>query len=66
MIPSTDIGEGDLHTEIGFDQLRQLTQAVAEASLGVIRTRCRCVLTRIGGLQHLHGVESLLSGAVQD
>jgi hypothetical protein len=36
MVPAADIGESNLHSEIGFDELRQLPQAVTEASLGII------------------------------
>ena len=33
VVPAADVGEGDLHSEVCFDQLRQLLQAVAEAAL---------------------------------
>src|SRR5215469_16875893 len=36
MIPATDVGEGDLHAEVGFDELRELAEAVTEASAGII------------------------------
>src|ERR1700722_3396124 len=34
MVPSTDVGESNLHAEIGLNQLSELAQTVAESSLG--------------------------------
>ena len=33
MVPSADVGEGDLHAEVRLDELRGLAHGVAEASL---------------------------------
>ena len=41
VVPAADVGEGDLHAEIGFDQLRELLEAVAEASAWDSRRRAR-------------------------
>src|SRR5579864_1338396 len=66
MIPSTDVGEGDLHTEIRLDELRQLAQAVAETALGIVGSRSWCVFSGIGRSQHLHSVKRLLASTVED
>src|ERR1051325_9519773 len=39
MVPAADIGERDLHSEIGLNKLRQLPQAVAKTSTRIIRSR---------------------------
>ena len=65
MVPSSDIGERYLNAEIGFDQLRQLAKAVAEASLGIIRARRGRVFAGISGLEHLHRIESFFARSMQ-
>ena len=65
VVPASDIGEGHLHAEIRLDQLRQLLQAVAEVSLGIVRIGRRRVVRGIDGLQRLDRVEGFLAGAVQ-
>src|SRR5262249_20313160 len=37
MIPSADVGERDLHAEVGFDELRELLETFAEASARIVR-----------------------------
>src|ERR1700674_1112656 len=66
MIPAADIGERDPPSEIRLDQLSELLEAVAEASVKIVGAGCRLVLARIGGLQHLYCIEGFLSGAVQN
>ena len=66
VVPASYVGEGYLHSEVRFDQLRQLLQAVAEASLGIICVGRGRVVRGVGGFQHLDRVESFLPGAVQD
>ncbi len=65
MVPAADVGEGDLNSEIRFDQLRELLEAVAEVSAGIVGGRGGLVFRRIGRSQHLYRVESFLTGAVQ-
>ena len=65
MIPAADVGKGDPHAEVCLNQLRELAQAVTEASSGIICSRRRLVFARIGRLQHLHGFERFFPGSVQ-
>ena len=65
MVPAADIGKRHLHAEIRFDQLRELAQAVAEASLGIVGAGRGLVLRRVRGLQHLDRVKRFFAGAVQ-
>src|ERR1700680_4236543 len=65
MVPAADVGECDLNSEVSFDQLGELLEAVTEASFGIVGVSCRLVLGWVGGLQHLDGVECFLAGAMQ-
>src|SRR5208283_2692702 len=65
MIPASDVGECDLNSQIGFDQLSELLETVAEASVGIVGAGCRLILRGISGLQHLYRVEGFLAAAVQ-
>src|SRR5579872_143355 len=65
MIPSADVGEGYFDAKVGFDELRNLFQAVTETSTGIIGVRGRLILRRISGLEHLHRVKGLVAGAMQ-
>src|SRR6185312_3085567 len=49
VVPSADVGEGDLDADIGFNELRELLETVAE---GLVRIQCTA-----GGLVGL-GVEA--------
>src|SRR5580704_7315317 len=66
VVPAADIGERHLYAEICFDELSELSQAVAEAASWVVRTRSGFVLGRIGGFQHFYRVERLLPGSMQN
>src|SRR5579864_6311725 len=44
VVPTSDIGERDLYTEIRLDELSELLQAVAEAASRVVCPRSRLVL----------------------
>src|SRR5215469_4972983 len=50
VIPSADVGKRDLDPEIGFDQLRQLLEAVAKTAAWIIGAGDGSVLRRIGGM----------------
>ncbi len=47
MVPAADVGERDLNSEIRFDELSQLFEAVAEVSVGTVGTGCGLVLRRV-------------------
>ena len=64
MVPAADVGKRHLHAEIRFDELRELSQAVAEASLGIIGSGRGLVLRWVRGLQHLHRIERLFARAM--
>ena len=66
MVPATDVGECDLHPEVGLDELGELFQAVAETATGIICSGRRRIVGWVRGFQHLYGFESLLTGAVQN
>ena len=65
MIPAADIGECDFHAHIGFDQLRDLPHAVAEASARIARAVCRLIGRFLNRLQQRDGFERLAPGAVE-
>src|SRR5271166_2827768 len=48
MVPSSDIGEGDLYSEVRLDELRGLPQCVAESAARIVRSRRWRVALRIG------------------
>src|SRR5215469_10464693 len=50
MVPSADVGKRDLDPEIGFDQLRELLEAVAKSAAWIIGAGHGSVLRRIGGM----------------
>src|SRR5262245_19818604 len=66
MVPSANICERNLDTQVRLDQLRQLPEAVAERAPWIVRTLCGRVLCRIGCLQHLHRIKGLASRAMQN
>src|ERR1700733_7711856 len=51
MVPAADVGEGYLHSQIRFDQLRQLAKAVAESPTRIVCAGRRFVLCGVGRLQ---------------
>ena len=65
MVPSANIGKRHLHAQVRLDKLRELPQAVAKASLGIIGAGRGLVLRRVGGLQHLHRVKRFFTRAMQ-
>src|SRR5437868_6949212 len=65
MVPPADVCEGYFNAEVGLQQLRYLSEAVAEAAPGIVRSWCWSVARRIGGFKHLHGLERFLPGAVK-
>src|SRR5207245_8330954 len=65
-VPPADISEGDLQTDIGFGELRNLLQCLTERAPRVIGAVLRLVSRRIRDLQHLDCVEGLAAGAVQN
>ena len=65
VVPAADVGKSDLHAEIGFDQLRELLQAVAETALGIVGVGCGRVLRCVGSFQRLDRVESFRAGSMQ-
>ena len=44
----SNVGERDLDSQVGFNQLCELLEAVAEASVGIVGAGCRLVLRGIG------------------
>src|SRR5215469_5502111 len=48
VVPAADVGKSDLDAEIGFDQLRQLLEAVAKSATRIIGAGGGSVLRRIG------------------
>src|SRR5204863_3805909 len=65
VVPSADVGECNLHAQVGLDELSELLQAVSETSVRIIRARRGNVLGGIGRLQHLYRLERLLPRAMQ-
>src|SRR5580698_8451943 len=65
MITATNVGKRYLHAKIRLDELCELAQAVAEASLGIIRSRRRLVLRRVSRLEHIDRVKSFFPGAMK-
>ena len=66
MVPASDIGEGDLHAEVGLDELRKLAQAVAEVAVRIVGSGRGLIFRGVGGAQHFDSVEGLLPGAVKN
>ena len=64
-VPAADIGERHFQSDIGFDQSRDLLQALAESAARILRAIRRHVALLLDGLHDLHGAERLLAGAVQ-
>src|SRR5262245_44391353 len=58
-VPSADVGERDLQTNIRFDELRDLTQMLAERRPRILRAVARNILLRIRRFENLHGLEHL-------
>ena len=64
-IPSADVGERHLETDIRLRQLCDLLQCLPERTAWILGPVCRLVLGRIGNLQHPDGVERFAASAVQ-
>src|SRR5258707_8478090 len=64
--PAADVREGRLNPKIGLHQLSHLLQTVAKWSLRILHPCCRLVLRGICRLQHLHSLERLLPGPMQE
>src|SRR5215471_10353502 len=65
-VPAAHVGEGDLEADVGLDELGDLLQAVPEPAARILRAVLRREALRIGRPEHLHRVECLAAGAVQD
>ena len=65
-VPPAHVGERDLESDVALDELRDLLEALAELRLRIVRTVLRLVLLRIRRAQHLHRLEHLLPGAVDE
>src|SRR5262249_45687401 len=65
VVPTANVSECDLNAEVGLNELRHLSQAVAKASARIIGAGSRSVFFRISGFQHLYGFKGLVTGAVQ-
>src|SRR5215469_11616250 len=65
-VPAAHVGEGDLEADVGLDELGDLLQAVAEAAAWILRAVLGREALRIGRPEHLHRIERLAAGAVED
>ena len=65
-VPAADIRERDLEADVGLDELRDLSERLAERRARVVGAVLRLILRRVGDLQHLHRVERVSTGAAQN
>ena len=65
VVPAADVGKRYPHTYVRFDELSQLTQAVAKVPARIGGARGRFVFRGVGGLQHSYRVKGLLARAMQ-
>ncbi len=66
MVPAADICESHLYADIRFDQLRDLSHAVAEASARIVCSGGGLVRSLLDRLQQRHRIERLAPGSIQD
>src|SRR5215472_14720397 len=64
-VPAADIGEGNFETDVGFNQTRDLPQAVSKSAARIFRTIGRRITLLLDGLHELDGVESLPARSMQ-
>ena len=64
-VPSADVSKSDFDADVGFDQLRDLEQRIAERRARIGRAVCGLILLRVRLLQHLDRFEGFLARAVQ-
>jgi hypothetical protein len=65
-VPASHVREGDLEADVGSDQLSDLPQALAEAPARVHRAVRRRDPLRGRRPEHLHRLEGLAAGAVEE
>jgi hypothetical protein len=65
-VPAAHVGEGHLETHVGADQLGDLPEAIAEPAPRIDRPVGRPEALGRGRLQHLHRLERLAAGSVQE
>jgi hypothetical protein len=64
-VPPADVGERHFEPHVGFGQLRDLTERLAERTAGIVRVVGRLIPGRVRAFEHLDGVERFLARAVQ-
>jgi hypothetical protein len=62
-IPASEVGERDLYTYVGLNELGNFPERSAEITLRIFGTASWLVATRIDGLQDAHRLEGLVSGS---
>jgi len=65
-IPSADIRERDLHSDVRLDELRDLQQTLTELLPRILSPIPRQVFLRVRGFKHLHCIEHLSSRSVYE
>src|SRR5262249_44128134 len=63
-VPTAAVDEQHFHTDVGFQELADLLQALAEAAGGILRAVLGAVLGRIDFAKHLYGFKGFGTGPV--